>query len=85
MRTLESRTVVNSIASHRYHFAVLFQGSNNRQLNIWRDTAIDFCSFDKLALLFFVHRQKFLTGYHLLSIQTNLAADTPRRLGVVAS
>ena len=85
MSALEGRTVINAVASHRYHFAVLFQGSNNRQLNIWCDSAVDFCSFDKLALLFFVHRQKFLTGYHLLSIQTNLAADTPRRLGVVAS
>ena len=85
MRTLEGRTVVNSIASHRYHFAVLLKSGNNRQLDIWRDAAVDFCSFNKLALLPFTHRQKFLTGYHLLSIQANLAADTPRRFGMVAS
>ena len=85
MRALESRAVINAVASHRHHFAVLLKSGNNRQLNIWRDAAVDFCSFDKLALLLFVHRQKFLTSYHPLGAQTNLAADTPRRLGVVAS
>ena len=85
MRALESRAVINAVASHRHHFAVLLKSGNNRQLNIWRDAAVNFCSFDNLALLPFTHRQKFLTGYHLLSIQANLAADTPRRFGMVAS
>ena len=85
MRTLEGRAVINTVASHRYHFAVLLKSGNNRQLNIWRDAAIDFCSFNKLALLLFTHRQKFLTSYHSLSIQTNLATDTPRCFGMVAS
>ena len=85
MRALEGRAVINTVASHRYHFTVLLKSGNNRQLDIWRDAAVDFCSFNKLALLLFVHRQKFLTSYHPLGAQTNLAADTPRRLGIVAS